>query len=679
MLSPRYIIPFIIILSFNCFSQPQFFVSSGTNLNVNNDRILYIDRDLNNEGAVIFDSSGELILDQGLDNTGGTLTLNDAILKLGSGTARADGDHDLIFSNSDDRVKFVEFSHNGTLDVLVTGGFLRIIETLTSFETSSLNDGTLDANDRIVLLSGTEPDYMNHDNTIDEYPHTAIVPESTGGIINGLRIQRYFPGNRAWRFLSSPVTSTASINDNWQEGVATPVLPSPPTPSDQSPYNPNPGYGTHITGGSTDDGFDQNESGNVSLFTYNNNATPNWDTYPNTNSENLVVGTNYYTLVRGDRAVDLQINDFNTEEPTILRSTGTIHIGPLDVNHTFPTDTYFVASNPYQAPVDMNAVKTTSSDSFSNNMWVWQPLANNDGQYAVITIDSGVNSIPGLSNANQILQPFQSVFLQAAITNPSVNFRENHKVDNTNLVDVFNEDTQNNFLRIGLYDINQIPFQDVAYDGLVILMDPNFDTSTNINDAEKFFNTEENIAIDYNDTFLTLDKRNFPTDLNEVVDLYMINLDQENYNLSIELNGYDNLPDGLFLWDKYLDTYTALSNGLIIPINFDQSIPATIDENRFAITFKAESLSTPETNFENQIIIYPNAFEEELSIRLGNDFVGEKVKFQIFDMLGKSIYSKEEYLDNNLLRLDNLNFSRGNYLLNVTSKNQNQTFKVVKK
>jgi hypothetical protein len=666
MIPSRYLLIIILLLGNIC--QAQFHVANGSFLHVESGHILYFDKDVDNEGLINFVSNGELILDQGLVNSSGTLTLNNAILKLGSGTARADGTHTLTFNDSDDTVNFVELEHNGTFNVSSTG-FLKIVETFTS------NSGTLNAADRIVLLSGTEPAYMNHNSGIDEYPDTAIVPQSAGGSVNDLRIQKYFPGNRAWRFLSSPVKSNLPINDNWQEGAVTVAIGS---------GNPNPGYGTHITGGPSGNGFDQNESGNFSMFTYNNSMeawTVSYPTSTNTAGDSLQVGRNYYTLVRGDRAVNLQINDFTTEEPTILRSTGNLHIGNFSTSHSsITTGEYFATGNPYQAPVDMNAVRSTSSNSFTDEMWVWQPLANNDGQYAHISNLGGTitNSLPG-SFANQYIQPFQAVFIQANTNNPVIAYQETHKSTDTNLVEVFSMTTPDNYLRIGLYGNDQAPFIDVAHDGLVMLMNNTYNTTTTKEDGEKFFNTEENMAIQYGDRLLTLDKRNFPTDYDEVVDLYMFNLDEGNYKLSIDLTGYDNLPNGIFLWDKYNDTYTSLSNGLVIPISFDQAIPESIDENRFALTFKDQTLSTDNLTNNDQIKIFPNAFNDKISLIFDNNFTGETIYINMFDIIGRRIYSEKTEIADNILELKNLDFSSGNYLLKIKSENYQQTFKVVKK
>ena len=76
-------------------------------------------------------------------------------------------------------------------------------------------------------------------------PKTAQVGQvASGSSINGdVTVEQCFPARRAFRFISPSVTTTTDIRANWQEGA--------------SSYtdNPNPGYGTHITGVSPGSGL----------------------------------------------------------------------------------------------------------------------------------------------------------------------------------------------------------------------------------------------------------------------------------------------------------------------------------------------------------------------------------------------------------------------------------------
>ena len=94
--------------------------------------------------------------------------------------------------------------------------------------------------------------------------------------------ERYIPageglpnGNRAFRYLSTSVTTSGSIFENWQEAGSS-----------------NAGFGTHITGiegvvGGFDDetGLDYTETGNSSMFGFNNDSGQ-WEAVENTKIDN---------------------------------------------------------------------------------------------------------------------------------------------------------------------------------------------------------------------------------------------------------------------------------------------------------------------------------------------------------------------------------------------------------
>jgi hypothetical protein len=93
--------------------------------------------------------------------------------------------------------------------------------------------------------------------------------DTFNGSVSGtgdVEVQRYIPAKRAFRFLSSAVTTPGSINANWQEGVNnTGIVHSTDN------LNPNEHFGTHITGSQTgQNGFDATASGNNSIFGFNN-------------------------------------------------------------------------------------------------------------------------------------------------------------------------------------------------------------------------------------------------------------------------------------------------------------------------------------------------------------------------------------------------------------------------
>ncbi len=150
---------------------------------------------------------------------------------------------------------------------------------------------------------------------------TARVAQSLGNITGNVTVERYIPPIRAWRFMSIPVNNdTLHIRTAWQEGVNNPSL--------YIRYNPNPGYGTHITGDNNfSEGFDYNTTYNPSIKTWVQ-STNSWSTTAPPPVSTLINAYDGYCLfVRGSRAVNLALATSAPTDPTVLRITGNINNG----------------------------------------------------------------------------------------------------------------------------------------------------------------------------------------------------------------------------------------------------------------------------------------------------------------------------------------------------------------
>lgn len=636
--------------------QAQFVINSGATVYVEGQTDLYADINLVNSGEITYDinAMGGLYIDAGLDNSAGILTLNDAVLHLGSNTSRADGNHDLLF-NDNDVVKFVELGKT-TGTYTVTGGLLNITNTFTS------NAGTLEANDNIVLKSTS-------------IQNTALVPESTTGNVNGIRVERFIPAQRGWRFMASPVTTDDFIFENWQQNGLNPG---------DTAYRPN--VGTHITGGTTANGFDQSGSNNPSMYVFDfQNAQ--YNPIQNTNATKLLNSEGYFVLIRGDRSINLQIND-TSEIETTLEQTGSLHIGTKTNTYDIATnnESFILAGNPYQAPVDMNAVIGASNTYFKNQIWVWVQTDQTTGQF--VSIDDLSNPTPSVtgSNVTEDLQPGQAVFIQTkdGVTGTtSLTFNEIDKVDSSNLTETFSQDANSisdldGFLRIGLYDVNATPFIDVAYDGFIVKFDSQYSNNIDDLDAIKLFNNEENLAISLNNNFLSVNKRKLPNNLDEIIDISIFNLNESQYVFSIELEGLNNLPNGIMLWDKYLDDFITLQDQALINFSIDSAIPESFAENRFALVFENSTLSTQDQLF-SEVSLYPNpVFDNAINIQFSKQFNTADVKVEIFSINGKLVLSKTYTNATRNLKIENLNFSSGVYMLKINQGDFTNTFKIIK-
>ena len=177
---------------------------------------------------------------------------------------------------------------------------------------------------------------------------------------------------------------------------------------------------------------------------------------------------------------------------------------------------------------------------------------------------------------------------------------------------------------------------------------------------------------------MSVNNRKLPENLDEVLDVSLFNLSQNQYVLSIELEGFASLPNGIFLWDKYLDTYTALNDQDLINFSVDASVPESIAENRFALVFEEETMGV-ENQFLSDVKLFPNpVVDDYLTIQFSETLADVKTEIEIFSING--ILVRSEVFENNQQRLElnNLNFSTGVYVLKIKQGGITNTFKIIK-
>src|SRR5690606_19231113 len=137
-------------------------------------------------------------------------------------------------------------------------------------------------------------------------------------------VERCIPAHRAWRFLTAPVsvTDAPTISQSWQEGVVDATL--------GQRVNPNPGYGTHITGGAArnangvgntgSNGFDAGPN-QSSIHYYEND---NWLVPSTTTSTPVTNKAGYMLFVRGNRSTNLLQATSAASSNTIVRPMGNL-------------------------------------------------------------------------------------------------------------------------------------------------------------------------------------------------------------------------------------------------------------------------------------------------------------------------------------------------------------------
>lgn len=468
---------------------------------------------------------------------------------------------------------------------------------------------------------------------------TAIVAPVTGSISGNVIVERYYPAKRSFRLVTSPVTTTTTIRANWQEGV------NNTTTTYSSNLNPNPGFGTHITGDITSDkGFDRTNTTNSSMFTFNylSNA---WVAVPNTNVLTLTAGDPYRLMIRGDRSIDYNTNN-PTPTNTTLRTTGTLFTGTKTYSFSSipPVTQYLLIGNPYQSPVDTKKVLRASTGLTDNFMYYWDPRINTRGAFVTLNHDelNELNDIKsvGSSQISRYIQPGQAAFVRKATsaTSASVVFQESHKYTAaaaTNTLSVFrnaSQNSQNALLRIELYESQMYQNQQQALDGLVVKFNPNYSSQLDDFDAPKVVNQDEDFACKLENQFISILSHNMPLE-NEEIPLYNAKYRHQNYTLVAELTNYDGFVP--FVYDAFTQQYHQL-NPQTTTFNFtvSSSVPASIAADRFKLVFRNVTLGSE--NFEANTFLYPNptsSGEFNITTRVDN----EGVVVNLYNSLGQRI------------------------------------------
>ncbi|MEP3837777.1 MAG: T9SS type A sorting domain-containing protein, partial [Algibacter sp.] len=515
----------------------------------------------------------------------------------------------------------------------------------------TLNPSATISNDGMVTNNGTLT--FESDATGSAYIGAGI-----GTFVGDATIERYISAKRAYRQLASPVNTSTPISENWQ-------------------------LGTHITGSTSGaNGFDATNTGNPSMYIFDN-ALYSYMAMPNTDATNLVSGTMYHTLVRGDRTIDLTVNEPTPTETTLV-ATGELtaeNSGSSTIAINPPEQRFLAFGNPFQAPVNMNTVLTTDAINISSTFyWVWDPTLGERGAYVVVLAASGFSSNID-SDANQFIQAGQAGWVntieggQASIT-----FTQESKATSEAETAVFKtaakkqENESAGLLYLSLYESNAFAANQKASDGLVINFNTEGNNGIDANDAGKLTNSDENFATNNNGALLSWETRAVPVD-NEEIQLEINTYRSTNY--TIVANAVSTQGAKAYLFDAYTNISTAIpqSGSVNYAFSVNPSDAASIAGNRFKITFTSSTLSTLSLEME-AIKLYPNPTslgKFYIDIPLGMD----DLQVTIYNALGARLYHKTGFDAGRQATINpNSILSQGMYFVKLSSQGRTTTKKL---
>ncbi len=399
------------------------------------------------------------------------------------------------------------------------------------------------------------------------------VPSSniTYGTTGLFNIERYLQSIKSWRFLATPIQSSAlSITDSWREAGS--LISN--------------GYGTQITGPSpTSIGMDENTvRGSMKWY---NKATNNYVEILNT-ADAIARPQGYYIFVRGNRAQNIA----GAGSATNLRMRGRLLTGDQTFSTLAPTgpnDGFESVGNPYPSQINF---KTVTKNNIEQSYTVWNPTAGFYGvgrfiQYTSPTINGDYSNAGTIVNT---IESGQAFFIQSAVgASGSITIKETDKLAGSNLVsrNVF-ENRQGVIvptLEVNLYDVSSNANQPVL-DNVVLNFDSSYNNAFEGNDIRKFMNSNDNLAIKNGTRNLIVERRNTLT-INDSIFLSLTNTRVAPYRFEIDPSVLGNLPLTAFLKDKFLQTETQVSLTAVTNVIFNITNDAASKvADRFMIVFR---------------------------------------------------------------------------------------------
>jgi hypothetical protein len=603
----------------------------------------------------------------------GNINLTEGDVPLGGQTLKIGGDISKTSGTIEAIDAMIEFTGAGSQSI-ASGAFIN--NTVSHIKNSGTGGPNLSSElmvtDLVEVSSGIIQSNGNLTLICDfTTPKTAQVGEVYGDITGNVTIEQCYPARRAFRLISPSVTTSTSINANWQEGA--------------SDYldNLKEGYGTHITGSTTGaNGFDETPSGNPSLFTFDN-INRGWVAVAGTDPQTLTVGSPYRLMIRGDRSIDVTVNSAEPK-PTRLRTTGELWIGSnFQNNLSEEADKLNFIANPYHAQVDMNSVLTNSTNLSTTEYYIWDPtLGGNDGRGAYVTIDpaTGDNALspntvnPGgnFSDANQFLQPMQAAFVRkgSAVDAPSINFEESDK--NVSPAQTETKSfSQKEYINVMLFYADSYAEGSTPSDGLRINFNDSYSVTAK-DDSPKLGNLDENLARIEGNDYAAIERRPYPSD-EEKLELFVSQYRNESYVLKFYLT--DNLNTKVFIEDKYLNQTKEITvSDNTYAFEIDESISESKASDRFSIVLNPVSLSTVDENFVD-INLYPNPTKENFSIN-GPD-LAQGAQVEIYNLLGQQVY-KRNFKGQPTIEINDFNADVGLYLVKINTSIGKTTLKLIK-
>ncbi len=521
-------------------------------------------------GSVVINSTGLLTIGGTIITNTGTFDVSAGSLEFNGASAQSIAGNIFVGSN----IKNLRISNTTATGLTLTGGVpLNILGEL-DFGTGN---ATLTTNDNLVLRSTATTTARVADITIN----------GTGNkFVGKVTVERFYPGNRSWRLVTSPLSSTGNIFNSWQIGAPATYVP---------------GKGMFVTGLTPNiatNGLDNSIQNNFSMKGWdvaNSIYTNVQNTLDTLLSENTSSAANkgYFTFVRGDRSRTPDNTIIPNTNNTTLSSKGNLQTGTQTFGASLVMNGFTLIGNPYASPVDMNKI---TRNNVAKRFTVWDPNLVDVGAFVVMAdLDNdGVFTPVPASGQNNYIQSSQAFFVQTATSAPaSIVFEETHKSNVNNLL-LFRPTTpvaQRKNISINLYKFKNGTEKYLA-DGNYAEFDDQYSSDVTIEDAPKFTNINETFGLQRNNKVLAIELRPTIKDTDTLF-LKLTKSTRRNYRLEFIAGNLaqDNLAG--FVEDKYLNQLTAINLDGSTTVDFQITADAgSAAADRFKVIFKPSVIYT---------------------------------------------------------------------------------------
>jgi hypothetical protein len=571
------------------------------------------------KNLVINQSSGNATLDATDALTvNGMLTLSSGTLIIGTNTLVANGGITRTAGNLGG-ISTSNLTLGGTTgnpEPLYFDPTLTALGKLTLGHTAGGSNTTLNTPisiySGIVIGSSNDILDLNNQNLVlkSSFDSTAYIGQlPTGSLVNATNVtaERFIPAKRSWRLLTIPVTGP-TIRDAWAGATA----------NGSAPGGETAGSGTLITGNNYTVGATAAAAGydwfsglgattTSSIRFYN--AANIWASATNTpltsDAGNSKEGFMLY--VRGDRTV---IGSTGVGSTT-LKPTGTIKQGTIPVSVS-AVDAFTVVGNPYPAPINLNSVYTNTGNNaiINRNFTVWDARAGTSGAYTYLNWD-GVNAYTlsngfGTTAVDQYLtvNSGQAFFVEKN-AGGSLSINESNKVTDAP-AQLFRPVGNSGVSKIGikLYKAVGSTLAEQSDEAIARYNDIYKQVGTEIFDAAKLNNFNENLSLVRDNRYLSIESRPFPTQ-NDTLYIPFWNLAQRDYAFEISSSQFIGINQTARLIDAFTNTekiIDLLDGTITYPFSVT-SDPASSSLTRFKIVMApAVVLAVNCTKFDASLV-----------------------------------------------------------------------------